>query len=68
MQKLNDEQSNNSQFGDKVNNPNKINVENKNNNNREEISSDSGMNKSKKLKNENESNMIKKISRNPLIG
>jgi hypothetical protein len=26
------------------------------------------MNETKKLKNENESNMIKKISRNPLIG
>ena len=68
MKKLNDEQSNKSQFGDNINNPNKIKVDNKNNINRDDMSSDSGMNETKKLKNENESNMIKKISRNPLIG
>ena len=80
MQKLNDEQSNNSQFGDKVNNPNKINVENKNNNNRDDISSGSGIGKNKKYNrdidehstlkknNETNTNMSKNISRNPLIG
>ena len=68
MKKLNDEQSQQSQFGDNINNPNKIKVDNKNNINRDDMSSDSGMNETKQLKNENESNMIKKISRNPLIG
>ena len=80
MQKLNDEQSNNSQFGDNINNPNKINVENKNNNNRDDISSDSGIGKNKKYNrdidehstlkknNETNTNMSKNISRNPLIG
>ena len=80
MQKLNDEQSNNSQFGDNVNNPNKINIENKNNNNRNDISSDSGIGKNKKYNrdidehstlkknNETNTNMNKNISRNPLIG
>ena len=70
MKKLNDEQSQNSQFGDNINNPNQVNIRNKKSINGEDFSSDSGMNESKKLKDENQNNinLHKKISRNPLIG
>jgi len=42
MKKLNDEQSQNSQFGDNINNPNQINIKNNENNNNLNNSSDSG--------------------------
>ena len=80
MQKLNDEQSNNSQFGDNINNPNKINIRNKKSINGDDNSSDSGnvyiKNNKKDIdehstlkgNDETNTNKSKKISRNPLIG